>query len=220
MARVRKQPGTKEALMQYASFVVLDPQQYKGIWQDCFPKKQPLYIEIGMGKGRFISTMARKYPEYNFIGIELVEEVILCASKRIEQSGGFPENLRLVWMNANQLQELFRADEVSRIYLNFSDPWPKSGHKKRRLTHENFLQQYREVLVPEGEVHFKTDNQGLFEFSLNEFSRCQWQLKNIQLDLYQKLPEDNVATEYELKFHLQGMPIYRLEACKRISHIN
>ncbi len=126
----------------------------------------------------------------------------------------YPENLRLVWVNAALLQELFADGEIDRIYLNFSDPWPKSRHKKRRLTHESFLQQYAAILKPEGQVHFKTDNQELFEFSLNEFSACRWMLHHIQLDLYRKLPEDNVATEYETKFHEKGMPIYRLEATR------
>ncbi len=214
MARVRKQPGTREALLQYAPVVVLEPQQYRGSWQACFGNTNPVQMEIGMGKGRFISTMARQHPDINFIGVEVIEEVLLDAVKRMNRSGGIPENLRLVWVNAALLQELFADGEIDRIYLNFSDPWPKSRHKKRRLTHESFLQQYAAILKPEGQVHFKTDNQELFEFSLNEFSACRWMLHHIQLDLYRKLPEDNVATEYETKFHEKGMPIYRLEATK------
>lgn len=216
MARVRKQPGTKEALLQYDSVVVLEPEQYRGRWQSCFGNNRPIWIEVGMGKGKFIRTMAKENPGVNFIGVEVIEEVLLDAVKRMERDEGIPENLRLVWMNAGQLEGIFAKGEIERVYLNFSDPWPKSGHKKRRLTHQIFLDQYQELLVPYGEVHFKTDNQGLFEFSLNEFSRCGWQLQNIQLDLYRKLPPDNVATEYELKFHRQGLPIYRLEAKKRI----
>lgn len=217
MARVRKQPGTREALLQYAPVVVLEPQLYRGNWQACFGNAQPVQVEIGMGKGRFISTMARQHPEMNFIGVEVIEEVLLDAVKRMNRAGGIPDNLRLVWMNAAQLQEIFADGEIDRIYLNFSDPWPKSRHKKRRLTHESFLRQYAAILKPEGQVHFKTDNQGLFEFSLNEFSACRWQLQHIQLDMYSKLPEDNVATEYETKFHEKGQPIYRLEAIKPIT---
>lgn len=215
MARVRKQPGTKEALLKYAPVVVLEPQLYKGVWRDVFKNDRPIWIEVGMGKGRFISTMARQNPEINFIGVEVIEEVMLDAVKRMNRSGGIPGNLRLVWINASILQELFAEGEVDRVYLNFSDPWPKKRHSKRRLTHKNFLDQYKEILREDGEVHFKTDNQLLFEFSLNEFSDCGWRLKNIQLDLYRKLPEDNVATEYETKFHEKGMPIYRLEAVKQ-----
>ena len=214
MARVRKQPGTWEALMQYAPIVVLEPEQHKGKWQDVFGNANPIQMEVGMGKGKFISTMARQHPEINFIGVEVIEEVLLDAVKRMKRAEGIPENLRLVWINASLLEDLFLPGEVDRIFLNFSDPWPKTRHAKRRLTHKGFLDQYAAILKSEGQVHFKTDNQGLFEFSLNEFSACGWRLQNIQLDMYQKLPEGNVATEYETKFHNQGMPIYRLEAVK------
>ena len=214
MARVRKQPGTREALMQYAPIVVLEPEQHKGKWQDVFGNANPIQIEVGMGKGKFISTMARQHPEINFIGVEVIEEVLLDAVKRMNRAEGIPENLRLVWINASLLEDLFLPGEVDRIFLNFSDPWPKTRHAKRRLTHKGLLDQYAAILKSEGQVHFKTDNQGLFEFSLNEFSACGWRLQNIQLDMYQKLPEGNVATEYETKFHNQGMPIYRLEAVK------
>ena len=214
MARVRKQPGTREALMQYAPIVVLEPEQHKGKWQDVFGNANPIQIEVGMGKGKFISIMARQHPEINFIGVEVIEEVLLDAVKRMKRAEGIPENLRLVWINASLLEDLFLPGEVDRIFLNFSDPWPKTRHAKRRLTHKGFLDQYAAILKSEGQVHFKTDNQGLFEFSLNEFSACGWRLQNIQLDMYQKLPEGNVATEYETKFHNQGMPIYRLEAVR------
>ena len=214
MARVRKQPGTREALMQYAPVVVLEPEQHKGKWQDVFGNANPIQMEVGMGKGKFISTMARQHPEINFIGVEVIEEVLLDAVKRMNRAEGIPENLRLVWINASLLEDLFLPGEVDRIFLNFSDPWPKTRHAKRRLTHKGFLDQYAAILKSEGQVHFKTDNQGLFEFSLNEFCACGWRLQNIQLDMYQKLPEGNVATEYETKFHNQGMPIYRLEAVR------
>lgn len=214
MARVRKQPGTREALMQYASFVVLDPEQQKNRWQELFGNDHPIQMEVGMGKGKFIRTMAQQNPDINFIGVEVIEEVLLDAVKRMNRVGGIPNNLRLVWSNADLLEALFAPGEIDRIYLNFSDPWPKTRHAKRRLTHKGFLNQYAAILKADGQVHFKTDNQGLFEFSLNEFSDCGWKLQNIQLDLYRKLPEENVATEYEMKFHMQGLPIYRLEAIK------
>lgn len=216
MARVRKQPGTREALLQYTPAVVLAPQQYRGRWHENFGNQHPIQMEIGMGKGRFISTMARQHPEVNFIGVEVIEEVLLDAVKRMNRADGIPDNLRLVWINASLMEELFAPGEIDRIYLNFSDPWPKTRHAKRRLTHKSFLEQYAAILKPEGQLHFKTDNQGLFEFSLNEFSACRWQLQHIQLDMYQKLPEDNVATEYETKFHEKGLPIYRLEAIRPI----
>ena len=214
MARVRKQHGTREALMEYAPIVVLEPEQHKGAWREIFGNDHPIHMEVGMGKGKFVSTLARQNPDINFIGVEVIEEVLLDAVKRMNRAEGIPENLRLVWVNASLLEDLFAAEEVDRIYLNFSDPWPKTRHAKRRLTHKGFLDQYRVILGAEGQVHFKTDNQGLFEFSLNEFSACGWRMQNIQLDMYKKLPEGNVATEYETKFHNQGMPIYRLEAVK------
>lgn len=214
MARVRKQPGTREALMQYAPIVVLEPEQHKGHWKRVFGNDHPIRMEVGMGKGKFVSTMARQNPDINFIGVEVIEEVLLDAVKRMNRAEGIPDNLRLVWINAALLEDLFAPGEVDGIYLNFSDPWPKTRHAKRRLTHKGFLDQYAAILKPEGQVHFKTDNQGLFEFSLNEFCACGWKLQNIQLDMYRKLPEGNVATEYETKFHNQGMAIYRLEAVK------
>ncbi|MBQ2777068.1 MAG: tRNA (guanosine(46)-N7)-methyltransferase TrmB, partial [Peptococcaceae bacterium] len=136
MARVRKQPGTREALMQYAPIVVLEPEQHKGKWQDVFGNANPIQMEVGMGKGKFISTMARQHPEINFIGVEVIEEVLLDAVKRMKRAEGIPENLRLVWINASLLEDLFLPGEVDRIFLNFSDPWPKTRHAKRRLTHK------------------------------------------------------------------------------------
>ena len=213
MARVRRRQGTKEALQGYEQ-VILDPLSCRGQWQAVFGNEQPIYIEVGTGRGRFISTMARQHPECNFIGIDVVEEMVLEAVERMEKQGGLPSNLRMVWLNAELLSDIFAPGEVARMYLNFSDPWPKYRHRKRRLTHERFLAQYAEVLSEGGELHQKTDNQGFFEYSLNTLAGAGWQLKNIQLDLYKKLPEDNVATEYETKYVRQGLPIYRLEAVR------
>ena len=213
MARVRKRAGTKEALQAYEQ-VIREPLSYRGLWQTVFGNDRPLYIEVGTGRGRFISTMAHRHPECNFIGVEVIEEMVLEAVERMEKQGGLPDNLRMVWLNAELLSDIFAPGEVARIYLNFSDPWPKHRHRKRRLTHARFLEQYAAILAPGGEVHQKTDNQGFFEFSLNTFADCGWRLKNMQLDLYKKLPEDNVATEYENKYVRQGLPIYRLEAVR------
>lgn len=211
MARVRRRAGTKEALKCYEQ-VILEPMPCRGQWSVVFGNDWPIYIEVGTGRGRFVSTMARQHPECNFIGIDVVEEMVLEAMERMEKQEGIPKNLRLVWLNAELLDDIFAPGEVARIYLNFSDPWPKYRHRKRRLTHERFLEQYAHILTEGGEVHQKTDNQGFFEYSLNSFAQAGWQLKNIQLDLYKKLPEDNVATEYESKYVRKGLPIYRLEA--------
>lgn len=213
MARVRRRQGTKEALQSYEQ-VIMEPMNFRGQWQSVFGNEQPINIEVGTGRGRFISTMARQHPECYFIGIEVIEEMVLEAVERMVKQGGMPENLRMVWLNAELLDDIFAPGEVARIYLNFSDPWPKYRHRKRRLTHERFLEQYAVILAEGGELHQKTDNQGFFEYSLNTFAGAGWQLKNIQLDMYKKLPEDNVATEYETKYIRQGLPIYRLEAVR------
>ncbi len=218
MARVRRRAGTKEALKCYEQ-VILEPMRWCGQWAAVFENDKPIHIEVGTGRGRFVSTMARQHPECNFIGIDVVEEMVLEAVERMEKQDGIPQNLRLVWLNAEQLGDIFAPGEVARIYLNFSDPWPKYRHRKRRLTHERFLEQYAHILAEGGEVHQKTDNQGFFEYSLNTFAQCGWQLKNIQLDLYKKLPEDNVATEYETKYVRQGLPIYRLEARRPVQKV-
>lgn len=215
MARVRKQAGAKEKLYSYAPWVVLEPYEYKGRWQEVFAKPQPLALEIGMGRGNFIFEMAKTHPEMNFLGLEVIEEVLNEAIERMEQRGGVPENLRFIWINAQNLADIFAKDELSAIYLNFSDPWPKNRHSKRRLTHSNFLKQYEEILKDGGLLQQKTDSRELFEFSLNELAERKWQFKKISLDLYRKLPEDNIPTEYEAKFVKQGLPIYFLTVMKK-----
>ena len=153
--------------------------------------------------------MAQKYPQYNFIGLELREEILLTGIRKAK--GLNLPYLAFIWSNVMELADYFMTGELARIYINFCDPWPKARHAKRRLTHANFLKIYSEILMSGGEVHFKTDNEELFQFSLNEFCSQGWRLKNISLDLYRNLPENNVATEYERKFVEQGLKIYRLE---------
>lgn len=211
MARVRRRAGTKEALQGYRQ-VLSESEAHAGGWSEIFDNDQPIMVEIGIGRGRFISTMAKMHPEYNFVGVEIIEEMVLESVERMEKQGAIPDNLRLLWLNAELLTHAFAAGEVARIYLNFSDPWPKYRHRKRRLTHERFLAQYADVLMAGGEVHQKTDNQDFFAFSLNSFADNGWRLQNVQLDLYKNLPPDNIATEYESKFVRKGLPIYRLEA--------
>ena len=177
-----------------------------------FEKEQPLYIEIGMGKGRFIVEMAKKYPERNFIGLEMQTVATGIALKK-QLEAKLP-NLQLVCANGSGLTEFFEPNEVSGIYLNFSDPWPKSAHQKRRLTYKSFLESYAYILKSEGEIFQKTDNRKLFEFSLQSFSEQGWILSNISLDLHKDALEDNIMTEFEEKWSKLG-PIYRLEARKR-----
>ncbi|MFY0542622.1 tRNA (guanosine(46)-N7)-methyltransferase TrmB [Brevibacillus sp. H7] len=208
--RLRNIPGAEEALRQYPTFVD-QPARYKGRWKERFGNDHPIHVEIGCGKGRFITTLAARHPETNFIAVELKAEVVLRAAQRTEQRE-IP-NLAFVQFNAAMLNDLFAENEVDRIYLNFSDPWPKKRHYKRRLTYKSFLDVYKQVLKPYGEIHLKTDNENLFEFSLNQFSNERFRLRNITFDLHHSaLAEENVMTEYEERFSSRGQRIYRTEA--------
>lgn len=188
------------------------PVEYIGKWNTVFENDNPIHIEIGTGKGDFVIGMAKRNPNINYIGIEKYDSVLVRALEKLEEAN--LDNVFLVRFDAIKITELFAQDEVSRVYLNFSDPWPKVRHAKRRLTHENFLKQYQEILVPDGELHFKTDNQGLFEFSLESLCNYGVLLKNVSLDLHQTEfhAKENVTTEYERKFSEKGFPIKRLEA--------
>ncbi|MFD2370772.1 tRNA (guanosine(46)-N7)-methyltransferase TrmB [Brevibacillus sp. GCM10020057] len=208
--RLRNIPGAESALREYPTFVD-NPVSFKGRWKERFGNDNPIHVEIGCGKGRFINTLAERYPDVNFIAVELKAEVVLRAAQRTEYRD-IP-NLAFVQFNAAELTDLFDDHEISRLYLNFSDPWPKTRHAKRRLTYASFLNTYRRVLKPDGEIHMKTDNEKLFEFSLNQFAQERFQLRNITFDLHQsKLAEDNVMTEYEERFSSRGQRIYRCEA--------
>ncbi|GED69151.1 tRNA (guanine-N(7)-)-methyltransferase [Brevibacillus reuszeri] len=212
--RLRNIPGAESALREYPTFVD-HPVSYKGRWNERFGNDNPIHIEIGCGKGRFINTLAERHPAVNFIAVELKAEVVLRAVQRTEYRE-IP-NLAFVQFDATQLTELFADREVSRLYLNFSDPWPKTRHAKRRLTYASFLQTYRQVLKEAGEIHLKTDNEPLFEFSLNQFAAERFQMRNITFDLHQsKLAEENVMTEYEERFSSRGQRIYRVEASCQI----
>jgi len=212
MSRVRRKPGTREALLAMAPPLVVEPARNKGKWYEYFKNTNPIHVELGMGRGSFIITMAQKFPHYNYIGLELKEEVLLSGIKKAKDLR--LTNLAFIWGDVKYLPDFFAPGELNRIHLNFSDPWPKARHAKRRLTHANFLKIYQDILDSNGEVHLKTDNGELFEFSLNQFCSQNWNLKNISLDLYRNLPVDNVPTEYELKYVEQGKKIYRLEGTK------
>ncbi|WP_080146122.1 tRNA (guanosine(46)-N7)-methyltransferase TrmB [Marinilactibacillus piezotolerans] len=208
--RLRNKPGAEEKLQKYSQYVVADPEKWKGKWREKFEKNQPLHIEIGMGKGRFIMEMAKQHPDINYIGIELQTSVIVSAlDKQIEEE--LP-NVQLLQVNAQNLQSFFEKGEIDRIYLTFSDPWPKNRHEKRRLTYRDFLNSYETVLDEDGELHFKTDNQGLFEYSLISFSQKGMVLKELYLDLHNSDVEGNIMTEYEEKFSKKGNRIYKTVA--------
>jgi tRNA (guanine-N7-)-methyltransferase len=209
--RVRHKPWAADFIKEHSDIIIPDPEQYKGKWQNLFGNNNPLHIEVGSGKGQFITGMALQNPEINYIGIELFDSVIVKAAEKVI-AAGTPNNVRLLMVNGADLLKYFAKNDVDRLYLNFSDPWPKTRHAKRRLTHENFLKLYESVLIDNGEVHFKTDNRGLFEFSLVSMSHYGMKLNYVSLDLHREMPEDNVMTEYEEKFSSKGQPIYRLES--------
>lgn len=212
--RLRNIPGAKEAILK-SPYVVQEPEKYKGRWDGCFPVKKPLHIEVGMGKGRFLMDMASIHPEINYLGIEMYDSVLLRALQKreeLEAEGRNPGNLMFMRMDARDLPKVFAKGEVQRIYLNFSDPWPKARHAKRRLTSREFLGRYEEILTAGGTVEFKTDNRELFEFSLEEIKEKGWELLASTFDLHndEQMMCGNVMTEYEEKFSSMGNPICKL----------
>lgn len=212
--RLRNIPGAKDAILE-SPYVIKEPEARKGIWAGAFLKKQPLHIEVGMGKGRFLMDMAELHPEINYVGIEMYDSVLLRALQKreeLEANGKVFSNLFFMRMDARNLPEVFARDEVDRIYLNFSDPWPKARHAKRRLTSRQFLGCYDKILVKEGTVEFKTDNRELFEFSLEEVKEADWKLLAHTFDLHhdREMMRGNVMTEYEEKFSSMGNPICKM----------
>lgn len=212
--RLRNIPGAQDAILE-SPYVVQEPQTKKGHWTEVFEKKQPLHIEVGMGKGRFLMDLARLHPEINYVGIEMYDSVLLRALQKreeLEEKGEVYSNLFFMRVDARLLPEIFEKGEADKIYLNFSDPWPKARHAKRRLTSREFLARYDQILVPDGKVEFKTDNKGLFEFSLEEVKETKWNLDAFTFDLHhnEEMVKGNVMTEYEEKFSLMGNPICKM----------
>lgn len=208
--RLKHKPWAAEYIAQHPDVILPNPEDYKGKWHEVFGNNNPVHIEVGTGKGQFVLGMAQQNPDINYIGIELFDSVIVCALEKIEAANK-PSNLRLLKVNGEDLEKFFAKNDVDRVYLNFSDPWPKVRHAKRRLTHEKFLKLYENVLVDNGEIHFKTDNRSLFEYSLVSMNAYGMALNYVSLDLHVNMPEDNIMTEYEEKFSKKGQPIYRLE---------
>lgn len=208
--RLRKKPWISQALTEYTDIVYRPPlPDLRGRWREVFGRAALLHVELGTGKGRFIAGMAEREPAINFVGVEAQQDVVYYAAKKVrERQLG---NVRLVVYDINNLLELFAPGEIDRLYINFCDPWPKKRHAKRRLTHMNFLEKYRVVLAPGGQLFFKTDNEKLFEFSLNQFGALGLKMGNITFDLHNSGYEGNIMTEYEEKFSSQGMRIYRCE---------
>ncbi|HHD3393675.1 TPA: tRNA (guanosine(46)-N7)-methyltransferase TrmB [Streptococcus pyogenes] len=208
--RVRKRKGAEEHLANNPYYVILNPEDAKGRWHDVFGNDRPIHIEVGSGKGGFITGMALKNPDINYIGIDIQLSVLSYALDKVLASE--VPNVKLLRVDGSSLTNYFEDGEVDMMYLNFSDPWPKTKHEKRRLTYKDFLDTYKRILPEHGEIHFKTDNRGLFEYSLASFSQYGMTLRQIWLDLHASNYEGNVMTEYEEKFSNKGQVIYRVEA--------
>ena len=211
--RLRNVPGARETIIE-SPISIQDPEKLKGKWADEFKNDHPVHIEVGMGKGQFILEMARRNPDINYIGIEKYSSVLVRAVEKAEEFEG--DNLRLIRMDAENIEDVFDEAEIDRIYLNFSDPWPKDRHAKRRLTSTRFFERYDHILASEGRVMFKTDNRDLFDFSLEQVEEAGWILENYTYDLHHsEYNEGNVMTEYEEKFSAKGNPICRLTAYRQ-----
>ena len=204
--RLKNVPGSREAIAE-SDLVIHEPEKVKGTWKEIFGNDKPIHIEIGMGKGKFIHEMAKLHPEINYIGIEKYSSVLLRAIQKMEADP--LDNLKFIRMDAENIAEVFAREEVDRIYLNFSDPWPKDRHAKRRLPSKEFLARYDRFLKKDGILEFKTDNRGLFDFALEELPQAGWKAEKVTFDLHnnEEMMQGNVMTEYEVKFSSMGNPI-------------
>ena len=207
--RLRNIAGSREVIAE-SKFTVKEPEKVKGLWKkEVFGNDNKIHIEIGMGKGRFLMDMAALHPDINYVGIEKYSSVLLRAIQKQEQL--LLPNVIFIRMDAENICDVFAPSEVDRIYLNFSDPWPKDRHAKRRLPSREFLKRYDKILVPDGVVEFKTDNMDLFDFALEEVEPAGWTLNAVTRDLHNDpvMNENNVMTEYEERFSSMGNPIYK-----------
>ena len=215
--RLRNIPGAHDVIQKHP-IAIKNEVQHKGKWNEVFGNDNPIYVEIGMGKGQFLLQLAKLNPDVNYIGIERYSSVLLRALEKFD-SEEFCElkNIRFICMNAFELPNVFEYGEVAKIYLNFSDPWPKARHASRRLTSTNFFAQYDKVLAKDGVVEFKTDNRGLFEFSLEQVEEAGWKLVAHTFDLHhdESMNAGNVMTEDEEKFSSLGNPIHKLIATRK-----
>ena len=209
--RLRNVPGSREAIAE-SNLAINEPQVLKGKWNEEFGNNNPIRIEIGMGKGRFITQLALENPDINYVGIEKYSSVLIRAIEKCQDIE--VPNLRFIRMEAEYICDVFNTEEVDRIYLNFSDPWPKDRHAKRRLTSKQFFERYDNILKKDGVVEFKTDNDLLFQFSLEQVPEAGWNLVAQTWDLHNdsEMVKGNVMTEYESKFSQMGNPIHKLVA--------
>ena len=203
--RRRNVKNAKQRVESHPELVILNPKDYKGKWNTLFKNDNPIYLEIGMGKGKFLLEHAKTNPNINYIGLEKFDSVIVQAVEKI-----YPCNLNnilLLNVDAEELLDIFDENEISKIFLNFSDPWPKNRHEKRRLSHANFLNRYQKIL--KGDIEMKTDNRELFEFSLMSFNENKWKFEDLSLDLHHRNEDEKIiTTEYEDRFTSKGNVIY------------
>jgi len=210
--RLRNVPGAREILQSTPGFIP-EPENLKGKWAEHFNNSHPIHIEVGSGKGKFVTTLALQKEDINFIAIEKFATVLLKLVKKIPEDGC--PNLAILNTDAEMLTQFFEPGEIHKIYLNFSDPWPRKRHAKRRLTHVRFLETFKTLLKSDGTISLKTDNHELFDFSIGQFELAGYLLEDITYDLHHStLSQENVTTEYEERFISQGMPIYGLTAYK------
>ncbi len=215
--RLRNIPGAEDVIKEHF-IAIKNEKEQKGNWARVFGNTNPIHIEIGMGKGQFLLRLAKQNPEINYIGIERYSSVLLRALEKFDTEEYCElKNIRFVCMDAFELPEVFAPGEVAKIYLNFSDPWPKARHARRRLTSTRFWEQYDKVLATDGVVEFKTDNRPLFEFSLEQVEEAGWKVLGHTFDLHhdEVMNEGNVMTEYEEKFSGRGNPIHKLIATRK-----
>ncbi len=209
--RLRNIPGAREMVAAHP-YCIDDSKPAAGKWKDIFENDNPIRVEIGMGKGKFLLTLAEANPNINYVGIEMYDSVLVRATEKLDGREEPLRNIRFLRMDAANICSMFASGEVEKIYLNFSDPWPKDRHAKRRLTSENFLNKYDKILAAEGQIEFKTDNKDLFEFSLAQLEPAGWKLVAVTRDLHNDpvMNAGNIMTEYEEKFSRQGNPIYKI----------
>ena len=211
--RLRRKPWVDQAIHDFDAFVfpkdVPASEEQQGHWAEVFGREAPLYVELGTGKGDFISQLAERTPAVNFIGIEAQQDVLYAAAKKVAAME--LKNVRLLVFDINEIERIFAQGEVDRFFINFCDPWPKKRHYKRRLTYVGFLEKYRKLLKTGGELHFKTDNRPLFDFSLKQFEEAQLAVRDVSFDLHAEDRPENIMTEYERKFSGFGEKINRCE---------
>ena len=215
--RIRRKKWAKDEL-ENAKFYIDKPECNKGNWNSLFPKKQPLHIELGCGKGLFISTLASENLNINYIAVDMIEAMLGLSKRNIEKAykNEEPDNLFLIRNNIELISNVFdKNDNISRIYINFCNPWPKAKHNKRRLTHPRQLNSYREFLADDGEICFKTDSDELFADSIEYFKEANFKVISITYDLHNdNIFEKNIITEHEKMFSEEGIKIKALIAKK------